>query len=361
MTLSIQKRLSLSILFCFFAWQSAAHNVYFCGEQIPLDNNFVSSKLMDVIRKQVPNVNLPALRQRALTYFPFVESYLRKYNIPQDFKYLPIVESGFMTLSSRVGARGFWQLMPATAKELGLVVSATVDERDDVQKSTTAACRLLAQYFTMIQKKYNIPSWVLTAAAYNFGIGNIFKAINNQGSNYFTMNLNAETAVYVYKIIAVKELFEYPELYMKSFGYNVFSQNAKAKKNGGGNDEQAVFADIAVKVSKKKKSGEDDKVKETFVAAHIKGKYSDFKDGDLISIALDDNLTVQGGFTRKGSIIKGAGWLIDGKIFVDLGYGHELTLYDTDAKKGLAIEKLGKNQPVLLKNLIFDDQSQWKN
>jgi len=174
------------------------------------------------------------------------------------------------------------------------------------------------------------------------------------------MNLNAETAVYVYKIIAVKELFEYPELYMKSFGYNVFAKNAKAK-NQGGNDEQAVFADIAVNVSKRKKSGEDDKVKETFVAAHIKGKYRDFKDGDLVSITLDDDLSVQGGFTRKGNTISGAGWLIDGKIFVDLGYGHELTLYDTEAKKGLAIEKLEKNQPVLLKNLIYDDQSQWKN
>lgn len=354
------KLMVIIIMLCCYPKLSKAHNVYFCGEQIPLDNNFVATKLMDVIRKQVPNVNLPALRQRAMAYFPYVESYLRKYHIPQDFKYLPIVESGFMPLSSRVGARGFWQLMPGTAKELGLLISATGDERDDIHKSTTAACKLLAQYFTMIQKKYNIPSWVLTAAAYNFGIGNIFKAINNQGSNYFTMNLNAETAVYVYKIIAVKELFEYPELYMKSFGYNVFAQNAKAKKQGG-TDEQAVFADIAVNVSKRKKSGEDDKVKETFVAAHIKGKYRDFKDGDLVSIELDDNLTVQGGFTRKGNTISGAGWLIDGKIYVDLGYGHELTLYDTEAKKGLAIEKLEKNQPVLLKNLIYDDQSQWKN
>src|SRR4051812_4797266 len=93
-------------------WQHSAkaHDVYFCGEVIPMDNDFVANKLMNVIRDQIPNVNLPSLRQRALTYFPFVDSYLRKCGIPEDFKYLPIIESGFMILSSRVGARGFWQL-----------------------------------------------------------------------------------------------------------------------------------------------------------------------------------------------------------------------------------------------------------
>ena len=69
---------------------------------------------------------------------------------------------------------------------------------------------------------------------------------------------------------------------------------------------------------------------------------------------------VQGGFTRKGSIIKGSGWMIDGKVFVDLGYGHEVTLYDSNTEKGVYVESLRKDQPVLLKNEIYDDQSQWK-
>lgn len=338
---------------------ASAHNIIFCGEVIPVNKDFVADKLMNIIKKQVPNVNLPALRKRAMLYFPLVQTYLRKYKIPQDFKYLPIVESGFAVLTSRVGARGFWQIMPATAKDLGLVVSATVDERDDITKSTIAACKLLSQYYSSIQKTHNVSSWVLTAAAYNYGIGNIFKAIKNQGKDYFSMNLNPETAVYVYKIIAVKELFEYPELYMKSFGYNVFANNATAKStNTSSTADESAFGDLEVVVSKKKTEAE--LPKEVFVAAHIKGKYKDFKDGDLISLELDDDLIVQGGFTRKGSTIKGSGWVIDGKVYVDLGYGHEVTLYDSNTEKGVYLESLRKDQPVLLKNEIYDDQAQWK-
>lgn len=348
--------LLLSLSCIFSCTHSYGHNIIFCGELIPVNNDFVANRLMDVIRRQIPNANLPALRQRAILYFPLVQSYLKKHGIPEDFKYLPIVESGFAVLTSRVGARGFWQLMPNTAKELGLIVSPTVDERDDITKSTIAACKLLAQYYTSIQKTHSISSWVLTAAAYNYGIGNIFKAIKSQGKDYFSMDLNPETAVYVYKIIAIKELFEYPELYMKSFGYNVFAANAKGKDAGSGDD--AGFGDLEVVVSKKK--GGVEKPKEVFVAAHVKGKYKDFKDGDLVSLELDDDLLVQGGFTRKGSVIKGAGWMIDGKVFVDLGYGHEVTLYDSNAEKGVYIESLRKGQPVLLKNEIYDDQSQWK-
>ena len=343
-----------------FISKGEAHNIIFCGEIIPANNDFVANRLMNVIKKQIPNVNLPALRKRAILYFPLVQSYLRKYNIPEDFKYLPIVESGFAVLTSRVGARGFWQIMPGTAIDLGLIVNSTVDERDDITKSTIAACKLLNQYYTSIQKTHNVSSWVLTAAAYNYGIGNIFKAIRSQGKDYFSMNLNPETAVYVYKIIAVKELFEYPELYMKNFGYNVFANSTgrKAPSNGG-DDDEAGFGDMEVVVSNTKKA-EPEKPKAMYVAAHIKGKYKDFKDGDLIALELDDDLVVQGGFTRKGSIIKGSGWIIDGKVFVDLGYGHEVTLYDSNTEKGVYVESLRKDQPVLLKNEIYDDQSQWK-
>jgi hypothetical protein len=324
-----------------------------------MNNDFVANKLMDVIRRQIPNVNLPSLRQRALTYFPYVEGYLRKCGIPEDFKYLPIVESGFMVLSSRVGARGFWQLMPPTAMQYGLKVSGTVDERDDINKSTYAACRVLVEYYNTLQKRQKIASWVLTAAAYNFGIGNIIKAIQTKGSNYFTMDLNKETAVYVYKIIAVKELFEYPELYMKSFGYNVFAENSKPKHMKGNGDDDADFASVSVKVSNNKKTSLAKRPKETYIAAHIKGKYKDFKDGDLVAVELDDNLTVQGGYTAKGNVLKGTAWLIDDRIVVDLGYGHDVLLYDTDGKKGLIKDNLKKGTPVLLKNSIFDDQSQW--
>ena len=336
-----------------------AHVVSFAGEIIPVDNDFVANKLMNVIRKQMPTANLPSLRARALKYFPYVEASLKKAGIPTDFKYLPIVESGFMNLTSRVGARGFWQIMPETGKGLGLVVSSALDERDDIQKSTGAACRLLAQYYSMIYKRHNVASWSLTAAAYNYGIGNIFKEINKQGKNYFTMNLNAETAVYVYKIIAIKELFEYPELYMKNFGYNVFATKNANKSSKGGSDDDDDFKKMDVKVSSRKGKSLVEEDKEVFVTAHIQGKYKNFEDGDLVTLELDEDLKVHGGFTRKGNIIKGRGWVIDGKVYVDLGYGHDVTLFDKHASKGLAMESLRKGEPVLLKNEIYDDGSNW--
>ena len=348
-------------LICLPSRECIAHEIVFCGEVIPVNKDFVANKLMNVIRNQIPNVNLPSLRQRALTYFPYVSSMLKKAGIPEDFKYLPIVESGFMVLTSRVGARGFWQIMPGTAKEYGLVMNASVDERDDIIKSTAAATRLLVNYYNYIQKQQKIASWVLTAAAYNFGIGNIIKAIKTKGTDYFSMNLNAETALYVYKIIAVKELFEYPELYMKNFGYNVFTAVASSRKASGGvGDKDEAFSSVSVNVSTKKNASLEKPHKSAFVAAHIKGKYKDFADGDLVALELDENLTVQGGYTKKGSGIKGEGWIIDGRVFVDLGYGHDLLLYDTDGKKGLALESLKKGVPVLLKNDIYDDGGQWK-
>lgn len=341
---------------CFSA---KAHVVSFAGEIIPVDNDFVANKLMNVIRRQMPTANLPSLRARALMYFPYIESRLKKAGIPADFKYLPIVESGFMNLTSRVGARGFWQIMPETGRGLGLVISAALDERDDIQKSTGAACKLLAQYYSMIYKRHNVASWSLTAAAYNFGIGNIFNAISKQGKNYFTMNLNPETAVYVYKIIAVKELFEYPELYMKNFGYNVFSAKSVAKTVKAGSDEDDDFKKMDVKVSSKKGKSLVEEAKETFVSAHIQGKYKNFEDGDLVTLELDEDLTVKGGFTRKGNVIKGRGWVIDGRVYVDLGYGHDVTLFDKNAGRGLALEFLKKGEPVLLKNEIYDDGANW--
>ncbi len=185
---------------------SRTHEILLCGERIPVQNDFVATRLMDAIRKQVPVVNLPRLRARANEWFPVFEKYLFKHGLPLDLKYIPIVESGFSNATSPAGAAGFWQLMPATARDLGLTVNETVDERMDIIKSTDAACRLLKSYYN------SIGVWALTLAGYNFGIGNISKAMKKQGGNYFTMQLNPETALYVYKIIAVKELFEYPEL-----------------------------------------------------------------------------------------------------------------------------------------------------
>lgn len=351
-----------------------AHDIIFCGERIPVDNNVVADKLMNVIRRQIPYVNLPQLRKRVEQNFPVVEYYLRETGLPEDFKYLAIVESGFQHVTSTAGARGFWQLMPETARELGLAVTPAVDERDNIYKSTYAACKVLAAYYLKIKKLYGVSSWVLTAAAYNFGIGNMNNVINRQGNDYFTMNLNPETAVYVYKIIAVKELFENPELYMNDFGYNVFNVNSSnpGNKINNANADTSMFKSMVIKVSEKdgqhpdkvivKEQGQSqnmgveetktelDRNKYKYLAASIKGRYKHFEDGNLVTIELLENLNVHGNFSRKGNQLKGKGWFIGDRIYIDLGYGdHDVTLLDINGKKGILLTALKNNEPILLK------------
>lgn len=330
---------SIIIVFCVLAsviqLPARNHEVIFCGERIPVDNNFVASKLMNVIRKQVPVVNLPKLRRQANAWFPTFERYLARHGLPMDLKYIPVVESGFTNATSHAGAAGYWQLMPETARGLGLVVNDAVDERLDISKATEAACKLLKSYYS------SIGVWALTLAGYNFGIGNISKAMKKQGSNYFSMQLNPETAVYVYKIIAVKELFEYPELYIKDFGYNVFNANAKPVNTGGGSDSDDDFKTMSVKVMGK--NVREPKIKLAYYAAHLEDAKK-FNDGDLIRIVFDEDIYTSSGPSRKGYGFKATGWIIDDRVFIDLNMGHELTVYGMDNLKGIPLEDLKKNK-----------------
>lgn len=335
---------------------------------------------MNIIRRQVSYVNLPEIRQRAEKYFPLIEYYLRETNLPEDLKYIPIVESGFINATSRVGAQGIWQFMPATASDYGLAITKLKDDRNDIYKSTYAACKVLADYYMYIRKMHKVSSWVLTAAAYNFGPGNISKNIKRQGGDYFSMELNAETAAYVYKIIAVKELFEYPELYIKNFTYNVFNPalaTGKSKGPGGIESNTKDFMSMKVTINEKdglhaqnvsankiampkemelkqKKSLEESSAVK-LVEARIQGSYQNFIDGQTVEIKLDESLQVKNRFERKGNIIRGKGWIINDRVFVDLsesGIGtdkHDVILYDSKSKRGITIAAMNKNEPILLK------------
>lgn len=352
---------------------AAAREVTFCGEQIPVNNSFVATKLMNVIRQQIPYANLPSLRRKAKQWFPYIEYCLRASGMPQDLKYIPIVESGFSNATSRVGAQGFWQFMPSTAVGYGLQVTASRDDRNDPYKATIAALRKLASDYKSIQRRYNVSSWALTAAAYNCGLGCVYKKMKTEGGNYFTMSLNAETALYVYKIIAIKELFEYPELYMKNFRHNVFNTIASE----GGNqpnlgDNKADFQNVDVVVRKDETAAPDDskienvsapteadlEVKEDasfstaakLVGAEIVGKYPHFKDGDPVTIKLQEDLQTLSGFQRRSSLITGKGWLIEDRVHIDLGFdSNNVILYDTAGKQGVAKPSLKNNEQVILK------------
>lgn len=342
---------------------SAQHDVIFCGERIPVNNDLVSRKLMDVIRRQIPNINMPELRKRRLQYFPWLEQYLRQMGLPEDLKYIAIVESGFQNLTSSAGASGFWQLMPLTARGAGLNVSAGADDRENFYKSTYAACRVLSGYYSEIRRKFGISSWVLTAAAYNFGIGNMRSNITRQGQDYFSMNLNPETAVYVYKIIAVKELFEYPEFYLKDFGYNIFKtiQQPPDINLQQSTVDSTIFNSIEVNVNVADEQHPDsistlnqpiEKPKKyIYIGANIKGKYKDITDGQVISITLQEDLQVKGVFNSKGNIITTTAWIIDDRIFMDLGReDHDVVVLSyITGKRGIERSELKNDQLVILR------------
>jgi len=134
------------------------------------------------------------------------------YNVPDDFKYLAVIESGLVNAVSPAGARGVWQFMPLTAKEKGMEVNDMVDERYHLEKSTEAACKYL------LEAKAKFGSWTLAAASYNGGMTGVNKQIEmQQVSTYYDLLLNDETSRYVFRILALKEIMKNPD----KFGFNV--------------------------------------------------------------------------------------------------------------------------------------------
>lgn len=157
---------------------------------------------------------------RSKLYFPMYESYLNKYNIPVELKYLSVIESGLRpTIQSRVGATGLWQFMYATGRSYGLNSDSYVDERMNPEMATDAACR----YLKYLHGLYG--DWSLALAAYNAGPGNVNKAIQRSGGKmtYWEIRpfLPQETQMYVPNFIAM--------LYMMTYyaDHNIVPQEVK--------------------------------------------------------------------------------------------------------------------------------------
>ncbi|MES2577481.1 MAG: lytic transglycosylase domain-containing protein [Bacteroidota bacterium] len=181
----------------------------FAGEETPLKISDVKERLD---RELLVNVNLHASTilaiKRANRAFPVIEPILKKNGIPDDFKYLAVIESGLVNVVSPAGARGIWQFMPDTAKERGMEVNENVDQRYDLEKSTQAAC----SYFLSAKGKFG--SWTLAAASYNGGMTGVNKQIDIQKvTNYYDLLLTEETSRYVFRILALKEIMENPVKY----------------------------------------------------------------------------------------------------------------------------------------------------
>ena len=187
-------------------------NLDFCGESLPLEDSDVYERIdRELLVNTYWQSNGLLLLKRANRFFPIIEPILKSNGVPEDFKYLALIESGFMNVVSPAGARGFWQLMKSTAKENGLEVNENVDERYHIEKATQIACKFL------IDSKERFGSWTLAAASYNMGKTGLEKRLKQQDSdNYYDLLLNEETARYLFRIIAIKEIFKAP----KDYGFN---------------------------------------------------------------------------------------------------------------------------------------------
>ena len=181
----------------------------FAGEPVPLDRVDVREALdRELLVNDYWQSNLLLLVKRANRWFPVMEPVLASNGVPDDFKYLALIESGLMNVVSPAKAAGFWQFLKATAQSYGLEVNDNVDERYDAAKATAAACAYLKD------SKAKCGSWTAAAAGYNMGYGGYAKAAAAQHtSSYWDLYLNAETARYVYRILAVKLILKNPEQY----------------------------------------------------------------------------------------------------------------------------------------------------
>jgi membrane-bound lytic murein transglycosylase D len=182
----------------------------FCGEALPMQNQEVRERLEKEFLLSLwdrPQVILWLKRSRR--YLPHIEKLLQQHGMPDDLKYIAIVESALRAhAGSKKGAMGFWQFTTYTARKYGLEVNHRIDERRNLVASTQAAIRYLQELYT------TFGSWTLVAAAYNMGEDGLMGEILEQDTtNYYQLYLPLETQRYIPRILAAKLIFSHPARY----------------------------------------------------------------------------------------------------------------------------------------------------
>lgn len=180
------------------------------GERVPLECEDVREALeweMTVIANWHSQVLL--ILKRMPRSFAVMEPILRAHGVPDDLKYLAVVESNLYARSySPAGAAGIWQFLEATARDYGLEVNEDVDERYNLRLSTHAACSYLKESCA------RFGSWAMAAAAYNMGNTALRRQVERQGeSSFYNLLVGVETGRYVFRLIAFKLILEHPERY----------------------------------------------------------------------------------------------------------------------------------------------------
>ena len=181
----------------------------FAGEAVPLDLFYVRESFdREIIANTFMHSTGTLMFKRANRWFPVIEPILKKNGVPDDFKFVALAESNLSNVVSPAGAEGYWQFIKPTGQKYGLEINDNVDERYHMVKATEAACA----YF---KEAYNdFGNWTLVAASYNRGQDGIKKALDKQGvTSYYDLYLNDETARYLYRILAIKEIYNNPVRY----------------------------------------------------------------------------------------------------------------------------------------------------
>jgi hypothetical protein len=181
----------------------------FAGEKVPMERYDVRESLdRELLVNAYWQSNILLYCKRAYRYFPLIESILKEEGVPEDFKYLALIESGLTNVVSPAKAAGFWQFMKETGIQHELEINDEIDERYHLEKATRAACLYLKRAY----EKFG--SWALAAAAYNMGENGVKRTIEEQKTtSYWDLLLNNETSRYVYRILAAKIILSNPQEY----------------------------------------------------------------------------------------------------------------------------------------------------
>ena len=184
-------------------------NLTFAGEKVELDKTDIRERIdRELLVNTYWQSNALLWFKRTNKYFPVIEPILKEKGVPDDFKYLSVIESDLRNVTSPAGAKGMWQMLKEAARENGLEVNSNVDERYHLEKATRAACDYL------IAAKERLGSWTLAAAAYhagNFGIEK--RLVEQQVTSYYDVLAGENTERYLPRIIAAKEILTHPEKY----------------------------------------------------------------------------------------------------------------------------------------------------
>lgn len=181
----------------------------FAGEKVPLEIEDIRESFdRELLVNTYWQSQSLLFQKRANRWFPVIEPILAAQGVPDDFKYLAVIESGLDNVVSPAGATGYWQIMRETGREYGLEINNEVDERYNVEKATVAACKYLKKAYG----KYG--SWTMAAASYNVGMRGLEKQVDRQkADSYYDLLLNTETGRYLYRTIAIKEILSKPAQY----------------------------------------------------------------------------------------------------------------------------------------------------